>query len=454
MHRTLLFAASMFGSVGLFAQGTTAFVGATVVPMDSPRVMPDQVVLVRGDRIVEVGPTSAVSIPQGATRVDARGLFVMPGLADMHIHLLEGEAYFPLLLANGVTTLRHMASPPDVRALKARVDSGSIIGPTIYTAGPIIDGSPPVWKGSDVVTAGDEAERAVERQKDAGYDFLKVYDNLSPLAYDAVMRAARAAHMRVAGHVAPHVGLEHVLDAHQWSIEHLTGYFEWLQRPESPYRQVDSSERFTRPAHLQPNRQGLVNWVDESRIPEIARATARAGVWNAPTLVAWRNMAGRSELASAWQRPAARYATAMLRQWWSADTNYSDAELAARRRGDTVRAKIVKALHDAGARLVVGTDSPHPFVVPGFAVHDELQNFVEAGLSPYEALRGATVDAAEFMNAAGEFGVVKVGARADIVLVDGNPLEDVKNASRIVGVMVRGHWLPRQELQAALDARR
>ena len=422
----------------------TAFVGATVVPMDSPRIIADQVVLVRGERIVQVGPASSVRIPHGARRIDAHGLYLMPGLADMHIHLLEPQAYIPLLLANGVTTVRHMASPPDVRALRT-------VGPTIYTAGPILDGSPPVWPGSDVVITPDDAQRAVTRQKDARYDFLKVYDNLSPVAYDAIITAARAAHMRVAGHVPPLVGLDRVLAARQWSIEHLTGYLEWLQTPASPFRVVDTSARFTRPAHLQAKRQALVDFVDTSRIPEIARATARAGTWNVPTLVAWRNMAGRSELAAAWQRPAARYATKMLRQWWSSDTDYTDAEVAERRRGDTVRAMLTKALHDAGARLVVGTDSPHPFVVPGFAVHDELQNFVDAGLTPYEALRAATADAAEFMNAAGEFGVVKAGARADLILVEGNPLEDVHNASRIVGVMVRGHWRARSELLAALQ---
>jgi imidazolonepropionase-like amidohydrolase len=420
--------------------------------MDSPRALSDQVVLVQDERILEVGPSSAVHVPSGANLIEGHGLFLFPGLADMHVHLMEGEAYFALFLANGVTTVRNMAGGPDMSDLRDRVKRGAIIGPTIYTAGPLLDGSPPVWEGSDVVTTPEQACRAVEKQKNAGYDFLKVYDNLLPSAYDAIIEAAAQVHMPVAGHVSPHVGLQHVLGAHQRSIEHLTGYFEWLQNANSPFKQINDRETFTHPAHLIPKRQGLVDWLKESRIPQIAEATAKAGTWNVPTLVAYRNMTPHAELDAAWRRPNMEYATPMLREWWNSDTGYTDDDWAAKRLGDAVRAKITKALHDTGARLLVGTDSPHPFVMPGFSVHDELSNFVSVGMSPYEALKAATVDAAEFMGVPGGFGVIKPGARADLILLEGNPLEDVKNASRIAGVMVRGHWLSREALHRGLHA--
>ena len=154
------------------------------------------------------------------------------------------------------------------------------------------------------------------------------------------------------------------------------------------------------------------------------------------------------------------YATAMLREWWNSDNGsahgqaaYTPDDWAAKRRGDAVRAKIASALHNAGARLLVGTDAPHPFVLPGFSVHEELSNFVSTGMSPYEALKAATVDVAEFMGVRGEFGVVKRGARADLILLEGNPLDDVRNTSRISGVMVRGHWLSRGALHRGLGAR-
>jgi imidazolonepropionase-like amidohydrolase len=434
------------------ANAITVFVGVTVVPMDSPRVLPDQIVLVRGERILEIGSSNVAHVPPTALRIDAHGLFLFPGLVDLHVHLMEGEAYVPLFLANGVTTVRNMAGGREISALRDRVKNGALIGPTIYTAGPILDGSPPVWKGSDVVTTAEQARRAIEKQKTAGYDFAKVYDNLQPGTYEEIVKAAADLHMSVSGHVPPHVGLQRVLDAHQRSVEHLTGYFEWLQNTHSPFKQADDHEIFPHPAHLLAKRQGLADWLDESRIPQIAEATAKAGTWNVPTLVAWLNMTPVTELDAAWKRPNMRYATSMLREWWNSDTRYSADDWAAKRLGDVARAKIMKALHDAGARLVIGTDTPHPFVVPGFSVHEELQNFVSVGLSPYEALKAATVDAAEFMGASGEFGVIRPGARADLVLVKDNPLEDVKNASHIAGVMVRGRWLSKESLQRDLDA--
>jgi hypothetical protein len=203
---------------------------------------------------------------------------------------------------------------------------------------------------------------------------------------------------------------------------------------------------------LLAKRQSLVNWLDESRIPQIAALTVKARTWNVPTLVAYLNMTPPGELDAAWRRPAMQYATPMLRSWWNSDSGYSPEDWAAKRRGDAARAKIIRALHDTRGRLLIGTDSPHPFVMPGFALHEELLNFVNAGLSPYEALKAATADAAEFLGVPGEFGVVTSGARADLVLIKGNPLVDVTNASRIVGVMVRGKWLPRESLQSSLHA--
>ena len=430
----------------------TAFVGVTVVAMGSPRVLPNQVVLIRGERIVEIGPPNAVHVPRKAHRIDGRGLFLIPGLTDMHVHLMEAQAYFPLFLANGVTTVRNMAGGPQMRDVRDRVQKGALIGPTVYTAGPLLDGSPPVWEGSDTVITPEQARSVVEAQRNAGYDFLKVYDNLGQSAYEAIMEAAQELHMPVAGHVPLRVGLQRVLDAQQSSIEHLTGYFEWLQNERSPFKQPDENETFRHPAHLLAKRQVLVDWLDESRIPQIAAATAKAGVWNVPTLVAWRNVTPHAELDAAWKKPHMQYATPMLRKWWNSDNGYTTNDFTNKKRGDAVRDKIVKALHDAGARLLVGTDTPHPFVMPGFSVHEELANFVTAGLSPYEALKAATVDAADFIGAPGEFGVVKSGARADVVLVRGNPLEDIGSATRIVGVMVRGRWLSQLDLRRGLDA--
>lgn len=434
------------------ADTSQAFVDVTVVAMDLPRVVSHQTVLVERGRIVNVGPLHTVRVPANATRIEGSNRFLVPGLADMHVHLMEPEAYFPLFLAYGVTTVRNMAGGPEILRLKDRVHSGELNGPTIYTAGPLLDGSLPVWAGSDVITTPEQARRAVPRQKSAGYDFLKAYDNLRPAAYAAIIAAAGDARMLVAGHVPPHVGLQRVLDAHQWSVEHLTGYLEWLQNNRSPFKKEAEDDVFSHPAHLLARRQALANWIDESRIPDAAALTVKAGTWNVPTLVAWLNMTPHAQLDAAWKQPGMEYATAMLRNWWSSDNGYAAEDWAAKRRGDVVRAKIVKALHHAGARLIAGTDTPHPFVLPGLSVHDELANFVNLGMSPYEALKSATTDAAEFMGKTGDFGVIKAGARADLILLEANPLDDIQNTKRIVGVMIRGHWLSRDALDHGLKA--
>jgi hypothetical protein len=427
----------------------SAFVGVTVLSMESERVLTDQIVVVRDGRISEIGPSTAVSLPPGTARIDGHGLFLMPGLADMHAHFLEEDAYFPLFLAGGVTTVRVMGTPPDLRSLRDEVKRGARLGPTLYLVGQLIDGDPPVWEGSAVATTPDQARRAVDAQKSDGYDVVKVYDNLELGPYDAVIEEARRVGIPVAGHVPHRVGLGHVLAAHQRSIEHLNGYFEWLQRPDSPLK---GHEHQPHPAHGLWPPPGLIDHLDESRLPEIAATTARAGSWVVPTLVLTRNMMPPEEAAQAMTRPTVRYITPMLRRWWSTGIGHVSAtDWAAKRRGDELRRRIVRALGNSGVRLLTGTDSPHPFVVPGFAVHDEIEQFVEAGLTPYQALSAATRNAAEFMSASGEFGVVARGARADLLLLEANPLEDVRNLSRIAGVMVRGHWLPREELQRGLD---
>jgi hypothetical protein len=297
-----------------------------------------------------------------------------------------------------------MAGTPAILAIREHASYEKSVGPSVYTAGPLLDGSPPVWPDSNIIVTPEQASSVVEIQAKAGYDFVKVYDNLTTSAYDAIIDAATKMHIRVAGHVPPRVGLLHVLEAHKWSIEHLTGYFEYLASERSPFRQVDQKETFRHPAHLLAKRQALADWVETSRIPEIAAKTAKAGRWNVPTLVAWLNITPGAGRDAAWKRPAREYATPIFREWWNSDIGFSEEEFSAKQRGDAMRDKILKALHSAGARMV-GTETPHPFVIPSFSVHEELANFVDAGFSPYEALTAATAEAAEFMGVQGEFGL-------------------------------------------------
>jgi imidazolonepropionase-like amidohydrolase len=438
--------------------GVAVFEHVSVVPMDSNRVLPDQSVLIQGDRITSIGPVETIRLPPQALRVDGRGKFLMPGLADMHVHLLGGDEtakMLSLFLAYGITTIRQMAGSPGVLALRRKVSEGEVLGPTIFTVGELIDGSPPVFgSGSAVATTPDMAREVVDRQKQAGYDEVKVYDNLLAPEYEAVMAEAARVGIPVVGHLPKDVPLERALELHQATIEHLTGYLTYLQRRDSPFV---FAHRDTGPSAGTPMSAGhasnadleMPKWIDPDRIPAIAKLTAEAGTWSVPTLVQLANAKRKEEYPKAWKRPGMQFATRTMREWWNSDVESSDP--AARARLLDVRLSIVRALHQAGAKLLVGTDSPHPFVLPGLSAHDELHNLILAGLTPYEALWSATRGPAQFLGQPQEFGVVAAGGRADLVLLEANPLTNIDNASRIVGVMVRGRWLSRARLRQDLE---
>ena len=355
--------------------------------------------------------------------------------------LRDLEYEFSLLLANGVTTIRNMIGDPKHLQWRESIQSGELLGPTIYTAGPIIDGDPPMWPGSVVVTTVEEARATVFKQKEAGYDFLKVYNGLSREAYDALIAAARTYRMPVVGHVPDEVGLLHALQSGLRSIEHLEGYDTALLREGAVKGHLFSWDR-----------------LDEKRFAEIARRTEHAGTWNCPTLVVFQKWIAPEEKDLLRQRLAqkgAKYVSPQtVRSWRLEETYLKDVSrewAQGIRVTDKVRKQIVKALHDAGARILLGTDYLNPFVIPGFSIHEELRNLVDAGLTPYEAIRAGTRDAAEFLGALDEFGTIEVGKRADLLLLDENPLLDVRNVERIAGVMVRGRWLPGNELRERLE---
>ncbi|MHC4166871.1 MAG: amidohydrolase family protein [Planctomycetota bacterium] len=401
-----------------------AFINVNVVPMDNERIVPGQTVIVRGDRISEVGPVDTTEIPEGALRIDGSGKYLMPALADMHVHFNYQDMAI-LFLANGVTTVRHMSGGDGVLTVRNKIQKGEIIGPTIHTAGPFIESTPS--PGSEVVETPDQADRVVAEHKKAGYDFIKIVDAmLSAECFDAIIEAAAKHEMPVVGHVPVAVDLEHALASGMHTIEHVTGYGKFLQI------------------------QGCPDWVklNEGKISHIAKATSRAGVWNCPTIVEEdRGMMNKKDAQQELRRPYMKYVPASMKQKWF-ETSPEDPNRAAKVAN---MKRMVKALHDAGAGILLGADAGTRYVVPGFSIHEELQNFVDVGLSPYEAIRTGTHDAAECLGQLDEFGVVRTGLRADLILVKGNPLEDVSHIKNKVGVMVRGHWLPEQELQRMLD---
>jgi imidazolonepropionase-like amidohydrolase len=412
---------------------TVAFVEVNVVPMDRERIIEKQTVIVQDGSITEIGPASKLQVPPDALQIDGHGRYLMPGLADMHVHLShENEDELVLFLANGVTTVRNMYGIPIHLEWRKRICDGDLLGPTIYTTGPIIDGNPPLKKYYTVIETPEEAEKEVAAQKQAGYDAIKVLSNLSPDVYEAILVAAKEHNFPVYGHVPKRVGLEKAMDSGQLSFEHMNHFLDALWPNDSP----------DKPADLE-------------KIPDLAARAAAKGVWVCPTLEFFRIYAANSEEIKAIRNhPSMKYVPAQRRDAWNELERYllSDQwDNKGRVRVFDIMFRMVKGLHEAGAKLIVGTDCPIPFEVPGFSLHGELQNFVDAGITPYAAIKAATRDAAEFVGALDKFGTVTVGRRADLILVKASPLDDVANVAKRVGVMVRGRWFSESELQEKLD---
>jgi imidazolonepropionase-like amidohydrolase len=436
------------------AQSVTAFVGVTVVPMDREGTIADQTVIVRDGRIAEIGPRARVTVPAGAVRIDGSGKYLMPGLAEMHAHVPPQQSVTEaqlrdimfLYVANGVTTIRGMLGAPYQLELRDRLARGDLLGPTLYVGAPSLNGNS--------APTPDSAAALVRAHKAAGYDFLKLHPGLTRPVYDAVVRTSREVGITFAGHISTPVGLAHTLASRQGSIDHLDGYLEAtlpaaLQaRIASPTDQVQLPE--------------VILAADAARLPSLARLTREAGVFNVPTAFLWESFFGPDTPEEMAARPEMRYASPQAVAAW-ANQKRNRIQLDAEE-GMTpevaaayleFRRQTLKALADAGAPLLMGTDSPQMFNVPGFALHREIEVMRAAGLTPFQILESGTRNVARYttesLRLPGGFGTVEVGGRADLILTTADPLADVSNVGRRAGVMVRGRWIPEAEIQRGLE---
>lgn len=406
-----------------------AFTNVSVIPMDRERVLANQTVLVRDGRITAIGDAGRVRVPPGARRIDGSGRFLIPGLADMHVHTFDRDE-LTLFLANGITTVRNLHGIARHIAWRDSLARGAMLGPRLYTSGPIIDGSPPTRATNVVVRTPEEAERAVSEQKLAGYDLIKIYDNVPRELYPIIIAAARRAGLPVSGHLPTPVGLAGLLEVGgQRSIEHIEELLPLF-------------------------RDGR----DSTFVDSVARQLARAGVWVIPTATVYASALAQSvDGIAVRRRRELRYMNpATIHEWGWEPTAAGFARPGARERFTRTTGfferSLIPALHRAGVGMLAGTDAPIPAIIPGFSLVEELRTFVRAGLTPFEALVTATRAPAAFLGASGEWGTVAVGRSADLVLLEGNPLESIDAVARPVGVMVRGRWLFREELDRMLEA--
>jgi len=425
------------------AQPVAAFVDVTVIPMDRERTVDHQTVIVRDGRIERVGPSAATVPPANALIIDGRGKFLMPGLGDAHAHLstpgggqMLAERAVQLYALNGVTMARSMYTEPHHGPVRDRVDRGELLGPRLVLV------SPPV--GGQNVQEPAAARAAVQAHHAAGYRIVKVMPGLTRATFDTLVAAARAADMQLAGHIPADVGLRAVLDAKFLSIEHLDGFFEALHA--SPVSGPQSGFFGL----------GVLTSVDELRIPQVVADVKASGTTVVPTefeMELFTSTEAGSDLA---KRPEMRYAPAQLVAGWTQQKEGSarafgiTPERGARYR--ELRRRLIRDLNAAGVPIAAGSDAFNMFDVAGFGTFEEIETLVESGLTAYQALTAATVNVARLMGLDRDAGTIAPGRYADLVLLDANPLGDVRNVRRQAGVMLRGRWLPRTEIESKLTA--
>jgi imidazolonepropionase-like amidohydrolase len=409
-------------------------------------------VVVRGERIVSIDKAAQVKVPRNARIVDGRGKFLIPGLWDMHVHMAFGdwvpggrEVALPLFVANGVTGVRDMGGDLDVLLQwRSEILRGTLVGPRIILAGPMLDGPKMRFPSSVSISTAEDATRAVDDLKTRGVDFIKVQSFIPRAAYFAAVAEAKRQGLTLVGHVPDEIRASEASDAGQKSIEHLTGVFEGCSTAEDEFLKGSKG----------PKR--FLETYNNEGAADLIRRFARNRTWQVPTLV-WERGQWLIDDIDTSHDPLLKYAPASwTKKTWPMFTESILKELdtddvSVRRRFVDKELEIVGEMHRAGVPFMAGTDTAAGVdVLPGFSLHQELEYLVKAGLTPMEALQAATLNPAEFLGLRDQMGTVEAGKLANLVIVDANPLEDIKNTRRIRDVVLNGRLLSRADLDRLL----
>jgi len=421
-------------------QREIVFTSVNVVPMDSERIIPNSMVVVKDGKVTAMG--QKLKYGKGALVIDAKGKYLMPGLAEMHAHVPPNEnldshkEVLFLFAANGITTIRGMLGHPKHLELRTMVNNGEVFGPRFYTTGPS-------FNGLSVKTA-ERGAAMVREQKAAGYDFLKLHPGLTKETFAAVSTTAKEVGIPFAGHVSFGVGVWRAIDAGYSSIDHLDGFVEGM---------VPGIESMV---EQQTGLFGMfvADKVDVSVMPKLMKALKEKNIWVVPTQsLADRWFAANFTSDDFLNDPDSKYMDKKtVNQWIDSKKNLmANPQYDAKKIGDFIqlRRTLIYECQKNGVGLLLGCDAPQVFNVPGFSTHNELKYLVDAGLTPYQALLTGTVNVAKYLNLA-DAGTIKPGAVADLILISGNPLTDITNTKKVEGVMVRGKWLSKGEIEAGL----
>lgn len=452
------------------AQPVLAITHVTLIDGTGRAPLNDQTLIVEGETLAYVGKSSEASIPRGAKVIDGKGKFVIPGLWDMHTHLddpellelkptkTEKELQLPLMVVNGVTGVRDMGGDLDLfKEWRARIKAGKLIGPRLYFTGPLVDGPEPMWPASVAVKDEAEARTAVRVLKKRGADLIKVYSLLRRDSFFALADECKKENIPFAGHVPTQVQNTEAVEAGMRSIEHLLQLDRELADP----AQVDELRKnapkgLTRTQQFKGMREIYEKAFSESKLQELLALLKKHKTWVTPTL----NVVVRNATFDATDKAMlgrAQYEPAYIREWWNPDVNVhlkeADPDL---NQGQLVTLRIyqriVRAMKEAGVPILVGSDmggNPHCFA--GWGVHDEMALLVETGLTPMDAIVAATSEPCRFLGIDQKLGTLQKGKLADLVLLDEDPLTDIRNVQKIRAVVQNGRLFSRVALDGLLD---
>lgn len=421
-----------------------AITHVTVLPMTSEKGHRDYTVLLKDGKVFKMGPSDKIKVKKKSRVIDGTGKYLMPGLTEMHAHIPTPEngddtwvrQVLFLYVANGVTTIRGMLGDPYLLTLRKNVENELLIGPRIFTSSPSMN-------GNTIKTPQEAREKVVQYKKD-GYDFLKVHPGVKREVFDTMAKIAQSLNLPFSGHVPVEVGIRHALASRYASVDHLDGYLEGTVSADILAQNPNAG--FFGYTYI-PN-------ADEKLLDALAAETKKQGVWVVPTqslFTRWFSPTDANVLAN---EPEMQYMPSkILYQWRQNKSNLTGASYSEVlwQRFILFRHKILQSLYKADVDLLLGSDAPQVFNVPGFSLRHEMKSLAEANLSPYVILRSGTANPARFFGKSGAFGTIVPGASADFILLEANPLDDVSNTSKQVGVMLRGKWLSKEFIEAELE---
>lgn len=419
----------------------------SVVDVKSGQILPGKYVAIQGDRITRIHD-SEVDGGENTRIIDGTGRYLIPGLWDMHTHFNWNYRYAsPLLIAHGITGVREMWGVMDsIKHIRSRIASGDLHAPDVYSAGAIIDGTPPIWPGSVGVGTTEEAVAEVDRQISEGVDFLKVYSLLTKENYQAIAERSREKGIAFVGHIPGAVSIWEAMEAGQKSAEHLYGLLEACTSDPEGFTAVRSKDRFG-----PEQAKFLAETFNRPLFDSLLTVLAQSDTWLCPTLTVLESIANLDD-TTRYTDPRLAYLPSFLTQGWdprndfrfqNRDPEYYEAS----RQKFNLQLSLMGSLEKAGVKILAGTDYPNPYCYPGFSLHDELQLMVNGGMSTAGALRTATYHPALFMDKEQEMGQVVSGQLASLVLLEANPLEDISNTQKIAGVFLRGRYFNSEEIK-------